>query len=312
MTRQNEFKDEIDFRDLARKPRKLIGFGYIYFFILFVVLGIAYAWNLNAIGKNSVVPLVLADSSAFIQDIPMQAPSVMPPVDVLTASHPTPELIARGREVFKGNCASCHGDNGAGDGQAGIVLNPRPRNFHQATGWTNSAKISEIYRTLEEGITRNGMPSFSYLPPADRFAVIHLVRSFHPAPPADSDQDIAQLESTYQLSKGKVVSAQIPVRDAMKRIAAESAGQRTRLEHDASVLVKDSHEGQHDILARVVSDPSRFLLACRECKGRLESSEEFIQMVSHDPTSFGVQPMVAGMTKEEWLALQRIALDEVK
>ena len=70
--------------------------------------------------------------------------------------------------------------------------------------------MTEIYRTLHEGIVRNGMASYNYLPPGDRFALIHFVRSFHPAPPADAESDVLMLETTYQLSKGSSIPAQIP------------------------------------------------------------------------------------------------------
>jgi len=43
-------------------------------------------------------------------------------------------------------------------------------------------------RTLEEGIVRNGMASYNYLPPADRIALAHVVRSFMPAAPVDTKE----------------------------------------------------------------------------------------------------------------------------
>ena len=113
---------------------------------------------------------------------------------------------------------------GLGDGPAGLVLNPRPRNFHVATGWTNGARISDIYRTLQEGIVKNGMASYAYLPPADRFALIHLIRSFHPAPPVDADADIASLETLYQLSKGTTIAAQVPIVKATKTDGCRAQG----------------------------------------------------------------------------------------
>jgi len=36
---------------------------------------------------------------------------------------------AAGKDVYKTNCASCHGDSGKGDGPVGQVLQPPPRNF---------------------------------------------------------------------------------------------------------------------------------------------------------------------------------------
>src|SRR5207244_4552185 len=43
----------------------------------------------------------------------------------------TPENIAKGKAIYegKGTCFNCHGLSGKGDGPAGAILNPTPRNF---------------------------------------------------------------------------------------------------------------------------------------------------------------------------------------
>lgn len=43
----------------------------------------------------------------------------------------TPENIAKGKAIFegKGTCFNCHGLQGDGNGPAGAILNPSPRNF---------------------------------------------------------------------------------------------------------------------------------------------------------------------------------------
>jgi len=43
----------------------------------------------------------------------------------------TPESIAKGKALFegKGTCFNCHGKEGKGDGPAGAILNPSPRDF---------------------------------------------------------------------------------------------------------------------------------------------------------------------------------------
>ena len=45
----------------------------------------------------------------------------------------SPESIAKGKALYegKGTCFNCHGKEGKGDGPAGAILNPSPRNFHQ-------------------------------------------------------------------------------------------------------------------------------------------------------------------------------------
>ena len=36
---------------------------------------------------------------------------------------------AKGLDLFKQNCAACHGESGKGDGPAAASLNPKPRDF---------------------------------------------------------------------------------------------------------------------------------------------------------------------------------------
>ena len=219
----------------------------------------------------------------------MQSPSVLPPVDVRQVAQPTTQLLARGRDLFKANCASCHGENGLGDGPAGQLLNPRPRNFHQAAGWTNGAKVSEIYKTLQEGIIKNGMASYSYLVPADRFALIHFVRSFHPSRLVDTEQEIASLESTYQLSKGIVVSAQIPVKEAMKHIVAEGKAEGDALLSRVAGIQAARQDPGAALFVKYVSNPEKFLTACSSRREAIASSEDFVRSVSTDPPAIGVK-----------------------
>ena len=42
--------------------------------------------------------------------------------------------LARGKKLFKANCASCHGAKGKGDGPAGAALNPRPADLTVMAG----------------------------------------------------------------------------------------------------------------------------------------------------------------------------------
>lgn len=39
------------------------------------------------------------------------------------------EAVTAGAEIFKTNCAACHGDTGHGDGPAGAELVPAPKNL---------------------------------------------------------------------------------------------------------------------------------------------------------------------------------------
>jgi caa(3)-type oxidase subunit IV len=87
----------------------------------------------------------------------------------------TPELIAHGKEQYKNQCATCHGDVGKGDGVAAAGLNPKPRNFTVTDGWKQGRKPSQIFGTLTKGL--GGMPSFASAPSDDRWGLVHYVRT---------------------------------------------------------------------------------------------------------------------------------------
>ena len=75
-----------------------------------------------------------------------------PPVDLAAALIPTEEALARGRELYATYCVTCHGESGAGDGVAGKALKPPPRSFTAEAGWTRGHRVSDLFRTLTEGV----------------------------------------------------------------------------------------------------------------------------------------------------------------
>lgn len=302
MEKKPDPKAEIDFKDLLRQPSKLFGYSYIYFIIILGGLGYLYVDNLTVIGKNSVSPVALKDSSAFIQDIALQSPRILPPVDVMKVSVSTPDLLQKGKDLFKANCASCHGDNGEGNGSASATLNPKPRNFHSLQGWTNGSKISQIYKTLQEGITRNGMASFSYLPPEDRFALIHYVRSFATGQPADTPQELQGLEASYQLSKGSNTPGQIPIQVAEKIVVAESSPAVARVAELAANISPGSGNSGEELFVRLVKDKRKALTAL--VQGIPSGTvDQFIKVVSTDPVQIGLRAEVVQLSQGQWTAL---------
>ncbi|MGZ3693601.1 MAG: c-type cytochrome [Bdellovibrionota bacterium] len=107
------------------------------------------------------------------------APLTIPELNKLMVS--TPELVARGKEVFNVNCYTCHGTEGKGDGAGGASLNPKPRNFHgPVSDWKNGTSFKAMYVTLMYGVPGSGMASYKALPPQDRIALIHYVHTWTP------------------------------------------------------------------------------------------------------------------------------------
>jgi len=305
MPHQEPLKEEIDFKELGRKPGKLFGYLYGYFLAVLVLMGLLYVWNLSSTGANEVTPAALADSSAFRRDIPFQSPRVIPPVDVLTAGKPSPEAVESARGLYSTNCASCHGETGLGDGPAGLVMNPKPRNFHASEGWTNGRKVSEIYKTLEEGIVRNGMASFNYIPPAERFALAHLVRTFMSNPPEDSTSDLMALEASYQLSVGSSTAGTIPVKKATQLLVAENGPTMERLTEAVALFAGKQDEPGAALLRSVAKNERRALYCLVVNPLPARNVDDLARTLCADPQSMGFSGSVAQLTSEEWSTLYR-------
>jgi mono/diheme cytochrome c family protein len=126
---------------------------------------------------------------------------------------PTPEMLKRGDELFhdakKGNCASCHGDRGLGDGPSAWKVDDQgervpaynddwgmpilPRNLVQGL-YRGGKRPIDIYRRIYAGINGGPMPGIGeskdaegnlVLPPSDMWALVHYVRSL-----ADRDESV--------------------------------------------------------------------------------------------------------------------------
>jgi cytochrome c oxidase cbb3-type subunit I/II len=108
-----------------------------------------------------------------------------PPV-VLPAPPPaTPELLARGKELYvKAKCWECHGDTGRGDGPSADQLKDdlkfpiRPADFTKGQ-FKGGSHVADIYRTMTLGLDGTPMPSFAdSMNDAERWAISYFVLSF--------------------------------------------------------------------------------------------------------------------------------------
>ncbi|MGD1043744.1 MAG: cytochrome c [Bacteroidota bacterium] len=302
MDQTPSYKEESDWRDLIRKPAKLFGYSYIYVLAVLVGIGLLYVWNLNTIGKNGVNPTVLQDSTALIKDIPLQSPRVIPPVDVMKAGVSTPELIKEGHELFKANCITCHGENGLGDGPSAAMLDPKPRNFHLLDKWKNGSKVSQMYKTLEEGIPGGGMASYNYMPPEERFALIHYTRTLAKNQPQDSPDELKQLDAAFQLSKGMNVTGQIPIKKAMQIVIKEDDPLIAKIQEIKRKMDASETVGA-EIFKHISLDETKIIICALHMKNDVKNVDEFIRAVSSDPIHNGFKANVVLLSRDEWMKL---------
>ncbi len=105
------------------------------------------------------------------------------PADIRSLTNPFPPdtaSIARGREIYEQNCASCHGLAGRGDGPLAASLRPRPADFrvHMAAGHTDG----ELFTWLSRGVPGTSMMGFEgQLSETDRWHTVNYIRGFAPS-----------------------------------------------------------------------------------------------------------------------------------
>ncbi len=146
------------------------------------------------------------------------------PVDLEGAMDPMSDAITSrdAPTLFKTYCASCHGENGEG----GLVEGAR--NFKDLTpkNWKNGPKLTDIYKTLEEGIEGTQMKAFNNLAPWDRIALAHHVISFNNSaerPKATKEEVEKDMIKKYNLDNPPAVSREFPIDEAMEALGGKGA-----------------------------------------------------------------------------------------
>ncbi|MBX8502449.1 cytochrome c/FTR1 family iron permease [Pseudomonas lijiangensis] len=89
---------------------------------------------------------------------------------------------ARGAPLYAQNCSVCHGDTGAGDGPAGIGLEPAPSDLRDASR-LDRLSLYDLYNTLGLGISGTDMPAFAdQLDDRQRWDIATYIASFSAQP----------------------------------------------------------------------------------------------------------------------------------
>jgi cytochrome c oxidase subunit 2 len=121
--------------------------------------------------------------------------------------------------LYLNYCASCHGAQGDGSGLPGVA-----RNFNDRPKWKKSTRVTDIYRTLMEGIPGTQMRSFPNFTPWEKVGLAHTVRGFirDGAEPI-TEEDYAALVEQYGLDRMQGPQETIPVERAMELLTEEAA-----------------------------------------------------------------------------------------
>ena len=104
-------------------------------------------------------------------------------VEVPEAPKDMASLARAGADIYKQQCAVCHGDQGKGDGVVAPMLEHRPRDYTRGNFKFKTSAVGEmpfdddLYRTITSGVPAAGMPSFGDLREEDRWALVAHVKT---------------------------------------------------------------------------------------------------------------------------------------
>lgn len=105
-----------------------------------------------------------------------------------SASIETEGSISHGKEVYERRCVGCHGEKGDGKGPAARFFTAaKPRDFtfygiykFRSTPTGSLPQDADLFRTITVGIRGTAMPPWFNLSEADRWDVVHYIKTFTP------------------------------------------------------------------------------------------------------------------------------------
>ncbi|HDS0920857.1 TPA: FTR1 family protein [Pseudomonas putida] len=161
---------------------------------------------------------------------------------------------ARGAALYAQNCSICHGDTGAGDGPAGVGLEPAPANLRDVSR-LDQLSLFDLYNTLALGIDGTEMPSFAdQLDDRQRWDVAAYIASFTAKPAAGKGDKAWNIADLARQTPAEVAASEgNAVVEAFRAQRAEppqaKRGPAQLLEYTASTLDKSLaayRAGDHD------------------------------------------------------------------
>ena len=94
----------------------------------------------------------------------------------------SPALIEKGKKAYQVNCLMCHGEKADGNGPAGAVMKPKPRNlvneaFKGVDGKGNIAKPNkdQVYAVIQSGVKGTTMSAYAHLSNEEKWGLAYYI-----------------------------------------------------------------------------------------------------------------------------------------
>ena len=285
-------------------------FGIVYIFVLIAIVGLGMNYlndivdyaHVKMIGPVVTIPRDSVQPPT--NDLPEVKGIISPPVDVMKLSAPTPELVEKGKTIFQTTCASCHGTEGKGDGIASATLNPKPRNFTSLDGWKNGPKLTQMYKTIQEGLPNSAMASFANIPPEDRIAVIHYIHeTFTKSYPKNTDEELKELDKTYSLSAGVKQPNQISIKAAMEKLVKENDSVTQKVKRISDLIEKNTTDTAAILFKKVTNNSVKVLTMLATDSKWISDENQIYNIIGSNPSSNGFRGEAAVLNQKEIQAL---------
>lgn len=286
----------------TKNPGARFGILYIYVLAVGLIIGLYYLSNIENVSRQTVPPVI--PDTTVVTDLAVKNAVDVPPINLNEVSKSSPELLAEGEKLFKTNCASCHGENGAGGGPASAGMNPAPRNFTSKDNWKNGTKLSGIYTTLQEGLLPSAMISYDFLLPKEKFAIAHYIReTFIPGAEADTDGDLQALDATYNLSGGLKLAAQIPVKSASLIVLNENKNKIDTIEKTIESLKLLKNDAGLNVFEKVVKNQKTALMFLAGNQNWKSGESAFVNLLVNNVNQNGFNGALFNLSSNEWTQL---------
>ncbi|MBN2319463.1 MAG: cytochrome c [Acidobacteria bacterium] len=297
----------VDSKELKQLLSTLVAIvGCLIIAALFGIIVVPGLRNANKPAKPTAVAPVVGESGWLDPtEFPAQKGRVIPPVDPMTLIKPSDELADIGEKLYETNCRTCHGSLGRGDGPASNV-DPQPRDFTAAEGWTNGPDMPNVYKTLSEGIPGTSMASYDYLTKRERMALVHYVQFLGGYGDSAGSAEAMQALAGELAAPGETTNNKIPVSMAMEKLEGEFVFPLPLM-----IPIDDRSPGA-DILRRTVTDASRAAQVLHASEIWRAGPDALARSILPDIPSNGFSTKLATLKPSEWQTLYDALLRRIR